>query len=265
IDQEEDFISKDYQIYPFSLPEQEKSDEFIEEDMEEEDIQSSEPLKAFYREDKREDEETVHSLSSTTELDNQLIRAKHFTELDKHWGYDNEQIKDKDTWETTKTNQQLFEPTVAFSSPYSPTTSQAKTDKIFLNQKNKCRIDIDDNTETKEQNTKYTRSVPRRSRDNDLFAEPEGYTSWVTRTVYEGMLNPKNQPQTGSMKDVGIDEWPTPTTTKKVKSFLGFENFNTESPQNDEDLMKPHNKQDKNEQDNRDMVMLPEGLSQGGV
>src|SRR5271168_4243324 len=82
MDQEEDFISKDYQIYPFSLPEQEKSDEFIKEDMEEEDIQSSEPLKAFYREDKRQDKETVHSLSSTTELDDQLIRAKHFTELD---------------------------------------------------------------------------------------------------------------------------------------------------------------------------------------
>src|SRR5271168_2920796 len=61
------------------------------------------------------------------------------------------------------------------------------------------------------------------------------------------------------MKLYGIDEWPTSTMTKKVKSFLGFENFNTEFTQNDEDLIKPHNKQDKNEQDNRDMVKLPEG------
>src|ERR1700678_990677 len=53
MDQEEDFISKDYQIYPFSLPGQEKSDEFIDEDMEEEDIQSSEPLKASYQDHRR--------------------------------------------------------------------------------------------------------------------------------------------------------------------------------------------------------------------
>src|ERR1700678_663380 len=75
------------------------------------------------------------------------------------------------------------------------------------------------------------------------------------------MLNPETQPQTESMKDVGIDEWPTLTTTKKVKSFLGFENLNAELTQNDEDLIKPHNKQDENEQDNRDMVKLPERSS----
>src|SRR6202789_1362792 len=75
------------------------------------------------------------------------------------------------------------------------------------------------------------------------------------------MLNPENQPQTESRKGVGIDEWPTPTTTKRVKSFLGFENLNTELTQNDEDLIKPHNKQDENEQDNRDMVKLPERSS----
>src|ERR1700678_3613648 len=75
------------------------------------------------------------------------------------------------------------------------------------------------------------------------------------------MLSPDTQTQTESRKGVGIDEWPTPTTTKRVKSFLGFENFDTEFTQNDEDLIKPHNKQDENEQDNRDMVKLPERSS----
>src|ERR1700678_3575560 len=75
------------------------------------------------------------------------------------------------------------------------------------------------------------------------------------------MLSPDTQTQTESRKGVGIDEWPTPTMMKRVKSFLGFENFNTEFTQNDEDLIKPHNEQDKNEQDNRDMVKLPERLS----
>jgi hypothetical protein len=132
IDQEEDFISKDYQVCSFSLPKQEESDEFINKNSEEGDIQSTEPLKPSFQDYRRQNEEIIHPLSSTTKLNDQLIGAKYFTELDVHWRYDNEQIKDKDKWETTKTNQQLFEPMVMSSSLYySPTTSQTKTDKIF--------------------------------------------------------------------------------------------------------------------------------------
>src|SRR5271168_2107943 len=257
MNQEEDFISKDYQIYPSSLSEQEKSDEFINENTEEEDIQSLESLNIFYQNHRRQDEEAVNSLSLTTEPDGQLDKARYFSELDVRWKYNDRRTEDENQWRINfGTDQELFDPTAIFSSPYCPTTSQDKTDEIFPNQKNECRTDIDDNSETKEQNTEHTRSVPRRSRDNNLFAEPEGYTSWETRTIYKGMLNSENQPQTELMKDVGIDEWPTPMTMKKVKSFLGFENFNTESTQKDEDLIKPHN-----EQDNRDMVKLPKGSS----
>jgi hypothetical protein len=81
-----------------------------------------------YQDHKGQDEGTPHPLLS--ELDNQLIGAKYFTELDVRWGYGNEHIKDKDKWEMTKMNQQLFEPTVVSSSLYySPTTSQTNTDK----------------------------------------------------------------------------------------------------------------------------------------
>src|SRR5271168_1102179 len=122
-------------------------------------------------------------------------------------------------WEITKTNLRLFEPMVMFSNLCNiRTTSQAKMDKIF--------------------------------------PEPEEYTSWVTRTKYIGLLNPENQLQANQTKLDGIEEWPTPTTTKEVKSFLGFGNFDKEFIQNDEDLIKPQNRQNKNEQDNKDMVML---------
>src|SRR5271168_679830 len=121
MDQEEDSI--DYQVNPFSLSEQEKSDKFIDEDTEEEDIQLLESLIASYRNHGRQDKETVYPLSLTTGLDDQLKRAKYFTQLDVRWGYDNEHIKDKDKWEMTKTNQQLFEPTVVSSSLYYSPTS----------------------------------------------------------------------------------------------------------------------------------------------
>src|SRR6202522_3246627 len=162
MDQEENFISKDYQIYPSSLPEQEKSDEFLDKNTEEEDIQSLESLNISYQNHRRQDEGTVNSLSLTTEPDGQLDKARYFSELDVRWKYDDRRTEDENQWRINfGTDQEIFDPTDIFSSPYSPTTSQVKTDKIFLNQKNECRIDIDDNSETKEQNTEYTRSVPR--------------------------------------------------------------------------------------------------------
>src|ERR1700678_1984117 len=168
MDQEEDFISKDTKIHPFSLPRQEKSDEFIDEDQEEEDIQSSKLLKASYRDHERQNEDTFQPLSELDDL-NQLDKARYLTELDVRWKYDDR--------------------------PYSPTTSQAKTDEIFLYQKNERRIDIDNNSETKEQNTGNTQSVPRRSRANDLLTKPEGCTPWVARTEHGGLLNSGNQLQ----------------------------------------------------------------------
>src|ERR1700678_3150616 len=247
MNQEED--SADYQIYPFSLSEQEKTDKFMDE---EEDNQLLKSLNISYQNYRRQDEETVNSLSLTTEPDEQLDKTRYFTEPDVRWGYDNKHIKDK--WEMTKTNQQLFEPTDMSSSPhYSPTTSQVKTNEIFLNQKNEYQTN---NSWTKEEDTKNIRQ----SRDNDLFTEPEEYTPWIAKTEHEGLLNFENQPQTNPTKLDGIAEWPTPTTTKEVESFLGSENFDTEPTQNDEDSIKPQNRQDKDEQDNRDMVILPTEL-----
>src|ERR1700678_2475151 len=95
---------------------QEKPDEFIDENTEEEDIQSLEPLNISYQ--NRQDKKTVNLLSLTTEPNEQLDKARDFTELDVRWGYSNKHIKDEDKWEKTKTNQQLFELTVVSSSLY---------------------------------------------------------------------------------------------------------------------------------------------------
>jgi hypothetical protein len=73
MDQGEDSV--DYQVYPSSLSEQEKPDKFINENTEEEDIQSLESVNISYRNHKRQDKETVNSLSLTTEPDKQLDKA----------------------------------------------------------------------------------------------------------------------------------------------------------------------------------------------
>src|ERR1700678_153198 len=164
--------------------------------------------------------------------------------------------EDKDKWEMTKTNQQLFEPTVMTSSLYySPTTSQAETNKLFPDQKQKDEqqniVNRDYDIQTKEQDTEHTQCVQRRYRDNNLFAEQEGCIPWVARTEYEGLLYSEKQLQTNPMKLYGIDIWPTPTTTEE-----GLGKFT----QNDEDLMNTQSKQNKEEQDDRDIIVLPERL-----
>src|ERR1700678_2937352 len=237
MNQEED--SADYQIYPFSLPEREKSDEFIDENTEEEDIQSLESLNISYRNHERQGEKTVNSLR--TKPDERLHKARYFSVRYEHWKYDDGHTEDENQWRINfGIDQELFDPTDIFSSPYNPPTTSR--------------------TNMKEETTENTRCVTGRSRDNNLFTEPEEYTPWVAKTEHEGLLNVENQPQTNPMKLDGIAKWPTPTTTKKVESFLGSENFDTELTQNDEDLIKPQNRQDKDEQDNRDMVILPAEL-----
>src|SRR5271155_4397018 len=269
MNQEED--SADYQIYPFSLPEQEKSDEFIDENTEEKDIQSLESLNISYRNHRRQDKETVNSLL-TTEPDEKLDKARYFTELDVRWKYDDRHMEDKDQWKINfETNQKLFEPTVIFSRLYSPTTSQAKTDEIFRDQKNEHQtiVNMGYDIQTKEQDTEYTRCVQRRSRDNDLFTEPEGSTSWATRAEYKGLFNPENQLQKKLMKLYGIDIWPTPAMTTEVKSLLRFGNIDKGFIQDNWTLTEPLKnlfemdktfQEKKNGQDDHDTIILTEGL-----
>src|ERR1700678_2191425 len=89
----------------------------------------------------------------------------------------------------------------------------------------------------------------------------------MTGTKYIGLLNPENQLQTDLMKLNGIDIWPTPTTTKEVKSFLGFGNIDKRFIQDNGTLTGPLKELlemdetfqvKKNEQDDKDTIMLPE-------
>src|ERR1700678_174102 len=191
-------------IYSPLFTEEEELDGSINENTEEGDIQPLEPLTVSYL--NRQDKETVNPLTLITEPDDQFKGARCFAELDMRWKYDDEHIKDEDQWkEDLETTQVLSEPTVIISRLYySPPTSQHKTDELFPDRKQKNELRIIDNRDydiqIKEEDSEDTRSVPRRSRDNDLSTEADGCTSWITRTEYEGLLDSENQ-----MKLYGID------------------------------------------------------------
>src|ERR1700678_1392 len=245
IDQEEDFTWKDYQVHSSSLSEQEKPDEFIDENTEEEDIQLLEPLNISYQD--RQNKETVNSL--TTEPDGQLDKARYFSELVVHWKHDDKHTENENLWRINfGTDQELFDPTDIFSSPYDPPTTSR--------------------TKTKEETTENTRCVTEQTRDNDLFAEQEGCTPWVAKTKYEGLLYPENQLQMNRKKLNGIDIWPTPAMTTEVKSFLRFGNVDKGFIQDNWTLTEPLENlfeedeiflDKKNNQDDEDEIMSPVG------
>src|SRR6202522_687850 len=239
-------------IYSPLFTEEEELDEFIDENTEEEDIQPLEPLTVSYQ--NKQDEEIVNSSILTTEPDEQLDRARYFPEQDEHWKYDDRRTEEENQWGiNSRTDQESFDPTDIFSSPYCPTTSRTRMNETFLNQKSDYQT-----IETKEERDNEN---IRQSRGSDLFAEQEGCTPWIAETEYEGLLNPEDQLQLSPMKPNGITEWPTPTiTTKEVKFFLRFRNFDEEFTQNEEDLTKSKDKWNEKGQDNCDIIMLPERL-----
>jgi len=70
-----------------------------------------------------------------SELVSQLHRARYFTKLDGHWGFNNICIKPGDEWKAVfQTNRGLFKPLVMFiGMTNSPATFQTMMNNIFRN------------------------------------------------------------------------------------------------------------------------------------
>jgi len=123
---------KSSKVYPLSLLEQAKLNAFLEENLHTRRIwpsKSSIAAPVFFIKKKdgslwlAQDYRVLntitiknrYSLSLISELVFQLCRAKYFTKLDIHWGFNNIHIKPGDEWKAVfRTNYSLFEPLVMF-------------------------------------------------------------------------------------------------------------------------------------------------------
>jgi len=76
-----------------------------------------------------------YPLPLISELVSQLCRARYFTKLDVHWGFNNVHIKPRDEWKAAfQTNRGLFEPLVMFfGMTNSLATFQTIMNDIFQN------------------------------------------------------------------------------------------------------------------------------------
>ena len=112
----------------------------------------------------------------------------------------------------------------------SPTTFQNMMNDILAEEINErwVLVYIDnilifsDNKPTLRKNTLH---VLKKLKDNNLYCNLDKCAFEVDEVNYLGMIILENQIKMDLMKLAGIQDWPTPTTVKQVRSFLGFSNF----------------------------------------
>ena len=128
-------------------------------------------------------------------------------------------------------NRGLFEPTVMFFGMCnSPVTFQAMMDNIFGDMINDCIVIIcmDDiflfapDEKTLTENTKKVLTC---LQDNDIFLKPTKCEFNQTKVEYLGLVIEEGRISMDPGKLKGIRDWPTPTTVKQTRGFLGFGNF----------------------------------------
>jgi Reverse transcriptase (RNA-dependent DNA polymerase) len=158
--------------------------------------------------------------------------TKFFTKFDVQWGYNNVRIRTEDQWKAAfKTNQGLFEPTVMFFGMCnSLATFQAMMDSIFSDMIEECIMIVymDDilifaNNQKKSQ--KHTKMVLQRLWEHDLFLKPKKCEFKKTTMEYLGLIIQEEKLSMDLVKLSRIRDWPTPTTIKQVRGFIGFTNF----------------------------------------
>ena len=161
-----------------------------------------------------------------------LKSSQYFTKLDIRWGYNNIQIKETDRWKAAfVTNRGLFEPNIMFFGlRNSPATFQAMMDDYFrdLTDKGHVVIYMDDiliHARTKEELETRTKQVLERLKKHDLYLKLEKCKFCIQEIDFLGTIVTKDTIKMDLIKLARIRDWPTPTTVKQVRSFLGFGNY----------------------------------------
>ena len=70
-----------------------------------------------------------------------------------------------------------------------------------------------------------TKKVLQRLKEHDLYLKPEKCKFEQTEVEFLGMIISENTIRIDPIKLAGIRDWPSPTTVKQTRSFLGFGNY----------------------------------------
>ena len=171
------------------------------------------------------------------ELITQVKDASIFSKFDIHWGYNNIRIKEGDQHKVAfKTKYGLYEPNVMFFGlTNSLATFQAMMDHILQPWAEKWALEdvkgswyMDDilvASRNKKKHQQATHKLLDILEANNLFLKPEKCVWEQPRMDYLGLILEEGVMCMDPAKIAGIATWPTPTSVKQVRSFLGFCNF----------------------------------------
>jgi hypothetical protein len=172
------------------------------------------------------------------DLISQVRDARIFTKFDVREGYNNVLIKEGDQHKAVfKTKYGLWEPLVMFFGlTNSPATFQAMMDYIlepiinlFQGKGTEIIVYMDDiliaTSASLEQHREAVHGVLDILEQNDLFIKPEKCIWEAPRVDYLGLILERGITRMDPAKVKGVANWPTPSSVKQVRSFLGFCNF----------------------------------------
>jgi hypothetical protein len=243
------FIPKTSKIYPLSEKEREAVKTFINENVEKGFISESKSPQAsgFFFVGKKSGDlrpcqdyryindwtvKNAYPLPLPLSLVARLHGAKYFTKMDVCSGYNNIRIHPDNRWKAAFTTEfGLYEPNVMFFGLCnSPATFQAYMNCTFQQEINEgwLIIYMDDIlifSNTLDEHRTRTRRILEKIRKEHLFLKPEKCTFDAQEVEYLGMIIRPGHVAMDTAKTEGIKDWPTPTSVKDVRSFLGFCNF----------------------------------------
>ena len=242
-------LPKPAKVYPMTTPELKELDEFIDENLRKGYIrQSKSPMAAPVFFVKKKDGklrlvQDYRALNAITvknrypiplisEVIDSMKGAKHFTELDLRWGFNNVRIKEGDEWKAAfRTNRGLFEPTVMFfGQTNAPGTFQTMVNEILSDLiASRVVIVYLDNiwifTKDMTEHRQVVSEVLHRLQVNDLFCKPEKCRFEVDKVEVLGTIVSENKVEMDTVKLAGVMDWPVPRNVTEVQSFTGFANF----------------------------------------
>jgi len=173
-----------------------------------------------------------YPLPLISELVSQLRRARYFTKLDVHWGFNNVRIKPGDEWKAAFcTNHGLFEPLVMFfGMTNSPATFQTMMDDVFRTviAEGIVVVYLDDIlifTKTEEEHERAVQRVLEILAEHKLFLRPEKCEFHRKQIEYLGLVISENKVVMDPVKVAGVCEWPVPENRTDIQAFIGFVNF----------------------------------------
>ena len=173
-----------------------------------------------------------YPLPLAADINNWLTKVQYFTKFDVRWGYHNICIREGDEWKgAIVTNRGLFEPRVMyFGMTNSPATFQALMNSVFadLIAKGQVVVYMDDiliYSKDIKTHRLIVCEVPRRLKHYDLYPKPEKCEFEQQSIEYLGMIIRPGEVQMVPGKVSAVKNWPTPTTLKEVRAFIGFANF----------------------------------------